>query len=87
MNVNFILRYTIPSTNDIYRILMCGKQIDTKFEMRNQSDHYFSELGFGKNDPEDLKNSENMEIKTEEFFCMPCFHKAYSNWKIKNGIK
>ena len=63
------------------------KQNDTKFEMRNQSDQYFSELGFGKNDPEDLKNSENLEIKTEEFFCMPCFHKAYSNWKIQNGIK
>ena len=24
--------------------------------------------------------------KTEDFFCMPCFHKAYSTWKIQNGF-
>ena len=28
----------------------------------------------------------NSRLTANDFFCMPCFHKAYTEWKKANGI-
>lgn len=46
-------------------------------------------FGFESEESEDIvvvaAEETGYEATTEDFFCMPCFHKAYTEWKSKNG--
>ena len=46
---------------------------------------YFKISDPNKDDDESLTMS-GEDMKIEDFFCMSCFHKSYTKWKIQNGI-
>ena len=46
---------------------------------------YFKISDTNKDDNESLTMS-GEDVKIEDFFCMSCFHKSYTKWKIQNGI-